>query len=600
MNASDELLSYYHAELAYLRRAGAEFARLHPKAAARLELGPEECPDPHVERLIESVAFLTGRIRRELDRELPEVSAALLEVLYPHFLRPVPSMTVARFEADPKQGKLVRGHVVPRGTPLFTHSTDGAALRFQTCYPVTLWPVRVAHAALESCDRYDWLDGRSVAAVLRVQVHAVGAGLDELEGFDTLRFYVGSDPRAGMVLHERLFSALAGVAIIPEGSGAPVFLDRGAVTAVGFGDDEDVIPWPAHAHPAYRLLQELFAMPRKFHFADVSGLGKHGSKGRFDLVFLLDRTLPERVRVDRDSFQIGCAPVVNLFSRTSEPVRVDHRAHEYRVVGDLRRERTTEVHSVLRVASTTDESERTRALEPFFSFSHEAAGRGANAFWHARRVASERADLRGTDVLLSFVDLDFKPARPATDTVFARIVCTNRGLAEALPAGALLQWEVPAPLHQVVALHAPTPQIDPPVGSAALWRLVSQLSLNHLSLDGEAGVRALREILRLYAPYGRASAHQEIAGIREIRCRPITRRFGADAWRGFCRGTEIELLLDEDAFPGGGAFLMAAVLDRFFAQYATLNSFTETVLRSRQREEQWIRWPPRAGRKPLV
>ncbi len=228
MNAADELLSYYHAELGYLRRAGAEFARRHPKAAARLELGPEECPDPHVERLIESVAFLTGRIRRELDHELPEVAAALLEVLYPHFLRPVPSMTVARFEADPRQGKLTTGHVVPRHTPLFAHGTDGAACRFRTCYPVTLWPLKVAHAALESADRYDWLDGGRVAAVLRLEIHAAGAGLHELEGFDRLRFYLGHDFRTGAMLYERLFSALAGVALVPEGDGAPVFLPPAA------------------------------------------------------------------------------------------------------------------------------------------------------------------------------------------------------------------------------------------------------------------------------------------------------------------------------------------------------------------------------------
>jgi type VI secretion system protein ImpG len=600
MSTSHELLSYYHAELGYLRRAGAEFARRHPKAAARLELGAEECPDPHVERLIESVAFLTGRIRRELDRELPEVAAALLEVMYPHFLRPVPSMTIARLQPDPKQATLAGGHVVPRHTPLFAQTSDGTACRFRTCYPATLWPLEVAHAALESADRYDWLDGGRTAAVLRVQIQATGAPLDELEGFDSLRFYLGADARTGAVLYERLFSALGGVALVPEGTGAPVFLGPDAVRPVGFGEDEDVIPWPAHAHPAYRLLQEHFAVPRKFLFADVHGLARHGSRKRFDLVFLLDRTVPDRVVVDRDSFQIGCAPVVNLFRRTSEPVRLDHRTHEYRLVGDYRRERTTEIHSVLRVAATADARDETRVLEPFFSFSHEADTRGARAFWHARRVASERADLRGTDVMLSFVDLDFNPARPATDTVFAQVECTNRGLAEALPAGHPLQVEVPAPLSGVTALHVPTPQLDPPVGSAAMWRLVSQLSLNHLSLDGEAGVQAMREILRLYAPYGRASVHQEIGGVRALRCRPVARRIGSDAWRGFVRGTEVEVTLDEDAFPGGGAFLMAAVLDRFFGRYAALNSFTQTVLRSRQREEAWMRWPPRAGRQPLV
>lgn len=599
MSATDELLTYYHAELDYLRRSGAEFARRHPRAAARLELGPEECPDPHVERLIESFAFLTGRIHRALDEELPDVAAAMLEVLYPHFLRPVPSMTIARFDPDPEQGKLTAGHVVPRGTQLFIQTSENIPCRFRSCYPVTLWPLEVAEVAVESTDGYDWLDGGGTAAVLRVRIRASGAALDETE-MRSLRFYLGGDPRSAATLYELLFSGLAGVAIVPQGGGAPVRLPADAVRPVGFGDEDDVIPWPAHAHPAYRLLQEFFAVPRKFLFLDVEGLDAHRSREHFDLLFLLQRPVPDRMPVGRESMQLGCAPVVNLFARTAEPIRVDHRTPEYRLVGDFRRERTTEIHSVVRVSAVSDPRDPTRVFEPFYSFTHAAAARGQTAYWHARRVACERADLPGTDVLLSFVDLDFQPARPPADTVFAHVLCTNRRLAEAVPAGARLQVEAAAPLARVTALHAPTPQLDPPVGAAALWRLVSQLSLNHLSLFGDDGVKALREILRLYAPYGRESAHAGIAGVRELNCRRVVRRLGGDAWRGFCRGTEVEVVLDEDAYPDRGGFLLATVLDRFFGLYASVNSFTQTVLRSRQREGAWKRWPPMSGSRPVL
>jgi len=603
--ASDEMLTYYHAELEYLRRSGAEFARQHPRAAARLELGPEECPDPQVERLIESFAFLTGRIHRALDEELPDVAAAMLEVLYPHFLRPVPSMTIARFEPDPSQGKLTSGHVLERGTPLFVQTDENIPCRFRTCYPVTLWPVEVAEVSVESSDRYDWLDDGGIAAVLRVRIKAAGAPLNETS-MRGLRFYLGGDARTAYTLYDLLFSALdatptlAGVSIVPDDGGPPVHLPAGAVRPVGFGEDEDVIPWPAHAQPAYRLLQELFAVPRKFLFLDVEGLDAHRSTGHFDLVFRLRRAVPERMAVGPQNVQLGCAPVVNLFSRISEPIRVEHRVPEYRLVGDARRERTTEIHSITRVSTTSDARDPSRAFEPFYSFSHAAHGRGHHAFWHARRVACERADLPGTDVLLSFVDTEFNPTRPPADTVFAHVLCTNRRLAEALPAGSRLQVEVAAPLARVTALHAPTEQQDPPVGAAALWRLVSQLSLNHLSLSGDDGARALREILLLYAPYGRESAHAQIAGIRELRCRRVVRRLGGDAWRGFCRGTEVELELDEDAYPDRGAFLLTSVLDRFFALYAGINSFTQTVLRRRQQEEPWKRWPPMSGTRPVL
>lgn len=598
--ASDELLDYYHAELDYLRRSGAEFARQHPRAAARLELGsePEECPDPQVERLIESFAFLTGRIHRALDEELPDVAAAMLEVLYPHFLRPVPSMTVARFEPDYTQGKLTTGHVLERGTPLLAQTDQGIPCRFRTCYPVTLWPVEVAEVSVESTDRYDWLDDGGIAAVLRVRIKAAGAPLNGSMG--SLRFYLGGDARTAYTLYDLLFSALDGVSIVPDGGGAPVHLPASAVRPVGFGEDEDVIPWPAHAQPAYRLLQEFFAVPRKFLFLDVEGLNAHRSTGHFDLVFRLRRPVPERMAVGPQNVQLGCAPVVNLFSRISEPIRVEHRVPEYRLVGDARRERTTEIHSITRVSATSDARDPSRTFEPFYSFSHAAHGRRHTAFWHARRVACERADLPGTDVLLSFVDTEFNPTRPPADTVFAHVLCTNRRLAEALPAGAPLQVEVAAPLTRLTALHTPTEQMEPPVGAAALWRLVSQLSLNHLSLFGDDGVKVLREILLLYAPYGRESAHAQIAGIRELRCRRVVRRLGDDAWRGFCRGTEVAVELDEDAFPDRGGFLLATVLDRFFALYAGINSFTQTVLLRNQHEEAWKRWPPMAGTRPVL
>ena len=599
--AADEMLTYYHAELEYLRRSGAEFARQHPRAAARLELGPEECPDPQVERLIESFAFLTGRIHRALDEELPDVAAAMLEVLYPHFLRPVPSMTIARFDPDLEQGKLTSGPVLPRGTPLFVQTAENIPCRFRTCYPVTLWPLKVEQVAVESTDGYDWLDGGGVAAVLRVRIRAAGAApLSEMQQMGGLRFYLGGDARTAYTLYDLLFSGLARVSIVPDDGGAPVHLPAGAVRPVGFGDDEDVIPWPAHAQPAYRLLQELFAVPRKFMFLDVEGLGAHRSTSHFDLVFQLRRPVPDRMAVGPDNVQLGCAPVVNLFSRTSEPIRVEHRALEYRLLADSRRESTTEIHSITRVAATSDARDASRVFEPFYSFSHAASARGHSAFWHARRVPCERADLSGTDVLISFVDMGFDPVRPPADTVFAHVLCTNRRLAEALLAGSRLQVEAAAPLARVTALHTPTPQLDPPVGAAALWRLVSQLSLNHLSLFGDDGLKALREILCLYAPYGRESAHGEIAGIRALRCRRVVRRLGGDAWRGFCRGTEVEVELDEDAYPDRGGFLLATVLDRFFALYAGVNSFTQTVLCSRQREEAWHKWPPLAGTRPVL
>ena len=589
--AADDMLAYYLAELSHLREAGAEFAHDYPKVARRLELGRDECPDPHVERLIESFAFLTGRIQRRLDDEFPEVASALLGVLYPHLTAPVPSATVARFEVDPAQGKLSTGYPVARHTPLFAQTPEGLLCRFRTCYPVTLWPLRVREAVLESSDRYR--APPRTAAVLRIRLENTA---DEPCRPERLRFYLNGQLRSAGALYELLAAHVVGVAARPV-DGEPVDLGADALRPVGFAPDEEVLPYPPHAHPGYRLVQEYFAFPHKYLFADVAGLDRIPPARAWELLVFLDARPPDWLAVGRDTFQLGCTPVVNLFRRTTEPLRLDHRRSEYRLVPDVRRERTTEVHTVLRVSCTSDAAADEGVFDPFYSLSHR---RTARAFWHARRVPTGRRDVQGSDTLLSFVDLDSNPARPRERTVWAHTLCTNRRLAEQLPPGHALQIEEAAPLHRITVLNQPTPQIDPPLGGAAQWRLVSALSLGHLSLTGPGALDALREILRLYGAFSVAGGDAQVDGLREMAVRRVVRRAGEGPWRGLVRGTEVTLTFDEEMYPGTSALLLGAVLARFLALYASINSFTETVARSRQRPGEWKRWPPMAGEETLL
>lgn len=595
---ADELLAYYQAELGYLRGAGLEFAHHYPKVARRLELGLDESPDPHVERLIESFAFLTARVQRAIDDEFPETAAALLGILYPHFLSPVPSLSVAEFVVDPLQGKLTTGHLLKEHTPVFATTREGLPCRFRTCYPVTLWPLAVEYAGFEAHDRLR-VPPR-VQTVLRIRLTDPG---DPLCAPDRLRFYIDAEMRTQATLFELLFGSLVGALVIPggvEGGGEAVELPPGAVRPVGFGRGDEVLPYPRHAESAYRLVQEYFAFPRKFFFFDVVGLDRCAPGAIRDLVLTFDRKPPTWLPplVSGETFRLGCAPVINLFRKQSEPLRPDHRQAEYRLVGDARRERSTEIHSIVRVTATSEGAAEARELAPYYSFRH---GRRERAYWHTRRVPTGRRDLPGTELRISFVDLDFNPTLPDERTVWADTLCTNRRLAEQLQAGDALQIEEAAPLHRIRVLHRPTAQHDPPLGGATLWRLVSNLSLNHLSLmdGGPAALSALREILSLYGA-GHQSARQQVDGIVQLRTRRVVRRAGEGAWRGLCRGTEVELTLDEERFAGSNGFLMGAVLSRFLALYTSVNSFTQTVVKSRQREGEWKRWPPVVGEQPLL
>jgi len=599
MTDQEDFLRYYHGELTYLRRMGRIFAERYPKLAGRLELSPNDCADPQVERLLESFAFLTARVQRRLDAEFPEITSALLGVLYPHLVNPVPSMSITHFAPDPKQGKLTTGFEIPKHTKLFAQTDEGLNCRFRTCYPVTLWPLEVVSAGFESKAQFDFLDSYTdVASVLRLRISAPGAKLEELP-IKNLRFYLHGTSTLASTLYEMLFCNVRGVAVL--GENGPVFLPQDSILPVGFGLDEEVIPYPPYSHPGYRLIQEYFALPQKFFFFDLVNLERHQCREELDILFLVDKSAPRGLVVDRHAFMLGCTPIINLFSKTTEPIRLDYRQSEYRLVADIRRERSTEIHTIVSVSASSNPAEETAVLQPFYSFHHQMNGHDPRVFWHARRLPTGREDLPGTDVFLSFLDLDFNPELPPTQTVFAHTLCTNRELALEVPAGARLQIEEAAPLAHIHCVHKPTHPAYPPLQGTTLWALISNLSLNYLSLGaGKESLEPLREILRLYSFSDRPSTFQQVNGIVEMECRRVVRRIGHDSWRGFCQGTEVTLTFDENAYVGSGAFLLASVLQRFFSLYTSVNSFAQLVAKSLQREGEWKRWPPVAGDQPVL
>ncbi len=602
LNSQDDHLLYFQRELTYLRKMGQAFAEKYPKIAGRLELGTEHSQDPNIERLIEAFAFLTARIQISIENEFPEVSSALLNVLYPHFMNPVPSMSIAQFEPDPEQGLLTSGHLIKKQTPLFSTTGQGEICRFRTCYPVTLWPLKVKEAVFESTDKYEFLDQASdIATVLRLRITSNGAPLNKLK-LDNLVFYLNDESATCHEIYELLFCNVRQVGILAEDTKNPVFLPEESITPVGFEPDEDILPYNPLAHPGYRMLQEYFSFPENFMFFRVNHLNRITSKKTIDLLILLDRKPRDRMVISPKTFCLGCTPIINLFTKTSEPIRLEGRETEYRIQPDHRRERITEIHSLLKVSGSSDPKDETRNYAPFYSFNHEMTSKGQDAFWYAARQLTGRKDLPGTEMILRFVDLKFNPRQPPSEIVFAHTLCTNRDLAEQLPDNAKLQIEEAAPLQFIRCLRKPTPQLTPSIRGETLWKLISHLSLNHLSFsDGGAGsLTALKEILRLYSFSNRQSSEQQIQGLRDMQCRKVIRRAGSEAWRGFCRGTEITLTFDEKAYVGNSAFLMASTLNRFFALYASVNSFTQLIIKSAQRDGTWKRWQPMVGEKIVL
>lgn len=606
---SEELLDYYEMELSFLRRSGAEFARRYPQVASRLQLEANKCDDPHVERLLEGMAFLAGRIHRRLDDDAPELSEALLSVAYPQYVRPIPSMALVQLHLDPDQGQLTSGLEVPAGTALFSRPVDGVPCRFRTGYDTTLWPLRVESASWEPPQGLGLRASRGVIGGLRIRIAAEGVPVGALE-MDRLRFHLHGDGSLPWLLYELLLSKAESVVLRPAGN---TDLHRtGRLEAVGFGADEGLLPFPSRSFLPYRYLQEYFAFPEKYLFVDLCGLDAvRGEEwgDAFEIVIpIRDFERPDRRRVlengvDADVFRLGCTPVVNLFEKTSEPVLLNHRQHEYPVVADARRRASTRIYSVQGVQPVMGGGRSPVVFEPLHGgLGMPQAGEADRVLWYARRMETGAAGGRQADVAISFADARARLVRPDLDAVMVDLVCYNGTLPSRLPFGdedGDFEMAGSGPIDRIVTVVKPTSPVVAPLGRAQMWRLVSQLSVNYVSLVDD-GPDTLQQLLRLHNSSDRPGSEARIRSLVDIVGKPGHARIDGAHGPTFVRGSRVEITLDEEGFAGGGAYLFASVLDRFLGLSVSVNSFCQVTALTRQRKEPLGRWPARSGRKVLL
>ncbi len=614
----DELLGYYERELAFIRQQGAEFSAKYPRIASQLQLEPSKCEDPHVERLIEAFALLTARIRLKLDDEFPELTESLFHVLYPHYLAPIPSMGIVQF----RLGKMTSGYEVPKNTRLYSRSVQGTACRFRTGYDLTLWPIEVIFASLDSPSPVN-SRGRWESATLRISLHCVNqqplsalrVGTNEhSRPVQTLRFFINGNPQLVYPLYELIFNHTTRVELASrvkdpatgdwKDEKPPILLKSTSIKPVGFELEEGMLPYGGRSFPGYQLLTEYFTFPEKFLFFEVSGLDAAiaaGFSDHFDIVLRLQDVAPPHSTIDDSTFQLGCTPIINLFEKVTEPIHLSHQQHEYRVVADVDRQLATEIYAIQSVTSTDPLLQESTTYHPFYSIQHAQAQTEGATYWYSSRRQSTQKDDAGTEVYLSLVDLDFQPNVPAVETLTIHALCTNRDLPARLPfTGREGDFEVEGlgALVRIKCLRKPTPTIRPPLRRRAHWRLISHLSLNHLSLlppDSSGTPEALREILLLYDFLDSSVTRKQILGITRAHTQRVLRRVQFATGSALVRGVSTTLEFDEHQFIGSGLYLFASVLERFLGLYVSINSFNELVARSSQREGIIKRWPARTG-----
>lgn len=617
----ESLLPYYERELGHLRELSGEFARRYPKIAGRLQLEGDQCADPHTERLIEGFAFLAARIHKKLDDDYPEIAASLLDVLYPHYLQPMPSATIVQFECDPQRPEIGKRYRIERGQQVLSPAVQGVVCKFRTVYPVDLYPLQLQEAKLELCSASSWLRAQApdAAAVLSLTLRAQGGVAVGAMSMDSLRFFLDGEPALMPLLYELLLSDVLRVQV-SDGRDDPAYrhiLPASAVQPAGFTADEGMLPYDQRSFSGYRLLSEYFSYPDKFLFVSVAQLGPllEGWQGDTLVLRFMLRDYPDSERHHRlqtqlqaSHLKLGCTPLINLFAQAAEPIRVTHQQASYPVVADARKPYAYEVVQIRHVNRVEKQggAETTTEVPPFYAIHHGLGAAKARFYWHASRESAIGQGDRGTDMALHLVDLQFEPVRPAAEVLSMDLLCSNRDLPEQIPFGgsqATQRTDFVLPGHSVVKrvrlLRKPSPSQRADLGRALQWRLISHLSLNYLSLV-DAGREALQEMLSLYNLGDAAANVRQIQGITAISSEPAVCRVHGRHFSGFVRGTDIRLKLDTDYYVGGSVYLFASVLERFFALYAAPNNFTRLRVQTVQREEEETTWPARAGEALVI
>jgi type VI secretion system protein ImpG len=602
MNAdSPRLKIWFEQELASLRNEAVDFGASYPAIAKALELSGGRSSDPHVEMLMQSFAWLAGRLRYQLETDQAVLPNALLGLLYPHLEAPLPSMMIGEVEVRPDGANFAHGATLERGRYVYALASNDLGqqvrCRFRTCYATPLWPLKVTHLDVMAANAYplDPSDTRT-ASIVRATVTRLGKEPVHAMKMPMLRFCINAENKQAYSLYDALALHLVRMAVRIPDTGELRYLDADQLQWCGFGKDEAVLGTNPLTHPGYRLLQEYFAFPQKFLFFEVAGLDLTGVDTQFELLFLLDVPPSKENAYDHHLLRLNCLPLINLFPQRIEPFALDQRHYEYRLIGDEQNHRYCEIYSLEQLVSIRPDRSP-RPIAPYFSLDDLQQIDKLDYFYATRREVNQTGAVHGTETYVSFLDPEFDVLQPAEEMIGGTALCTNRRLPSQLLVGSVLYLEGAGPVTSLKVASKPTPNQPPQMVGERPWALASQLCLNHLSLvDGHRGPPVLKNMLRLHVGPASLTGYRQIDGLRALSSRRIQKRMPRrEVWRGFVDCLQVRAQVDLGHFEGGSAVLFGSVLHHFLALYAEVNTVVELILESSDRRGELKSWQPLTG-----
>ena len=619
-----EMRKYYEKELQFIRGMGTEFAERYPGVAKRLDLGGFECADPYVERLLEGFAFLTARIQLKLDAEFPRFTQNLLEMIYPHYLAPLPSMAIMQFE--PKLDDVTEeGFTVPRGTRLLSDLGKNSRTRcdFRTAHNVSLWPLSLIDATYLSAGEANSLtrSTQTINSGISLQIKVAPSIDFKSLTLDKLDFYIDGSGETPSRIYELIMGHCVSVVIRPiqyDKQHLPwsVELLPSLIKSMGFRSDQALLPYTDVSFQGYRYLQEYFAFPQRFLFFELNGLQQAIARCEdevIEIAFLFkEKNELLQGAINKSNLALNCTPAINLFPKRGDRIHLSEKKPRHQVIMDRANPADFEVYSLTNVTGFDSSLKEQKQFTPFYTSNHNANKAGHDAFYTLHRTPELMPQNRhgsndyiATEVFISLVDGSDTPYDADLKQLGIQALCTNRDLPAQITSSrgeTLFTMEDSAPVQQVRSLRGPNPPKAPHSEGENAWRLINHLSLNYLSIidkDEEQGAAALRELLTLYSDIGSLEARRQIEGILSVTSEPSIKRIPGAGPIAFGRGVEIALNCKESAFDGTGVYLLGTVLERFFAKYVSLNSFTQTTLNSVERGN-IARWPVRTGTREIL
>lgn len=637
----------YNRELALLYERSADFAKDYPGIADRLGGLVRENLDPAVAGLLEGTAFLAARVQLKMEEEFRTFSTELINQIFPEALSPTPSVMLVKANPPFENKDLVEGLHFDTGDYLdarFVDSDQRVSCRFRLCSPLSVWPLAITKAKyhpspapLLAAGEAEVAKGTKAGLAITIMrpldasCETAGGPINELT-LDTLPIYLTADLPDAVGIYEQIFADVKRVSLrYLDKRGDPIFirLDPKSIEQVGFGDDDYLFTKNKRMFRGFTRLREVFAFPRKILGFQIKGLAQHLPRintSEFQVVFEFGRA--DKIlatRVNADHFSLHTAPAVNLFEESASQIRLDEKRHEYVVTPDSSPLTHYEIHQITSVSahypgvSTKVDVHQLYALpkgghNPRQALYYTTRSRERRPTEKERRFGSTQR-YRGTETLISLFEPSDLAQNSRSQRLQVRTICSNRHLPEYLPIAQSkndfhMCEDVSVSLACVAGPTAPKAAMTEIEQNAShrmtagdnYWRLISYLSLSQFTLDADepaAAADSLRELLSLFADISDSITEMQLQGLKRVETRPVVRSILRAGSYHAARGIEVRIVFDEAAFEGSGIILLGAAIDRFLAEYAAVNSFTQTITASEERGD-IVTWPPRTGEGPLL